>query len=352
MIGSDGMKVSTSILSAEDRVNAVTKLNRTNTSYIHIDVMDGKFVQNNQFNKINEVNSINMVSKYPMDIHLMVSNPYEYVIQYKNMNVEFITFHVEVNGDKEKIINEIKKMGYKVGMAIKPNTDISKLKKYLDKIDMILVMSVEPGKGGQEFIHSTVDKINSIKELIGDRNILLEVDGGINDKTISLVQMVDIVVSGSYVVKSDNYYKAIESLISFKGSVDKTKEKKENFSVDSVNKKQGSFSESLLLLVLIYFIILLLYGIFSIFFGHEYFVLWGEGDLVYGFSAFESVIEYGLFFPLMFMFSFFPLSFFVFGGLLSLIQFIILKFNLSIEKNMLYIAIIIIFFFFVIVSFS
>ncbi len=207
------MKISTSILGANDRVDAVSKLNRTNTSYIHVDVMDGKFVSDTLFDKINLVNSINMVSKYPLDIHLMVENPIEYIEQYKDMNIEFITFHVEVDKDKNEIIDKIHNMGYKVGLSIKPNTDINDLDPYLDKIDMILVMSVEPGMGGQKFINGTVDRIKKVKEIVNSRDILIEVDGGINDETISLVKDVDIVVVGSYITSSDNYYDRIERLL-------------------------------------------------------------------------------------------------------------------------------------------
>ena len=221
------MKVSTSILSCDDRVKAVLELNRTNTSYIHVDVMDGKFVEDVQFDTFEKIHSVNLVSNKPLDIHLMVENPLEYIEQLSNMNIEFVTFHVEVNKNIGKIIKSIHDKGYKVGLAIKPNTDVKVLEKYLDNIDMILVMSVEPGRGGQKFINSSVDKINEVRELIGSRNILIEVDGGINDETIDNVRDVDIVVSGSYIVKSDNYYQAIESLfVKNKDEINDKKNKK------------------------------------------------------------------------------------------------------------------------------
>ena len=207
------MKLSTSILSSENRIESVLKLNKTNTDYIHVDVMDGKFVEDIQFETYEKVHSIHLVSYKSLDIHLMVKSPLGYIEQLSNMNIEFITFHVEINGDKKGVIQSIHDRGYKVGLAIKPGTDIKVLEKYLDDIDMILVMSVEPGKGGQAFLEGTVDRIKMVKELIGSRNILIEVDGGINDKTIDMVRDVDIVVSGSYIVKSDNYYDAIESLL-------------------------------------------------------------------------------------------------------------------------------------------
>ncbi len=206
------MKISTSILSCEDRIKAVLELNRTRSSYIHIDVMDGKFVDNVQFHDFFEIKKINDVSKRRLDIHLMVDNPQKYVEKINDMNIEFITFHVEVEKDIDKIIKSIHDKGYKVGLAIKPETDIKVLEKYLDAIDLILLMSVEPGYGGQKFIESTVDKISNVKRLVGDRNILIEVDGGINDKTICKVSDVDIAVVGSFIINSDDYAKRVEYL--------------------------------------------------------------------------------------------------------------------------------------------
>jgi len=210
------MKVSTSILSSQDRIHCVEMLNHTHTSYIHVDVMDGKFVSDKQFNNVGEIRAINTMSNYPLDVHLMVDNPLEYIEQLSDMNINFVTFHIEIRKNIKKAIKTIHAMGYKAGIALNPDTDIKMLEKYLDDIDLVLVMSVEPGRGGQEFIHTSVEKIDSIRKLIDGRDILIEVDGGINDKTISLVQNVDIVVSGSYIVKSNNYYQRIESLFSVK----------------------------------------------------------------------------------------------------------------------------------------
>ena len=207
------MRISTSILSMEDRVRGVEELNYTNTSYVHVDVMDGKFVSNEQFNDISEIDEINLVSVKPLDVHLMVADPLKYIEKFYNMNIEFITLHVEVLSNIEQIIDKIHYMGYKVGLAIKPMTDMRELSIYLDMIDMILVMSVEPGYGGQKFIPKTVDRIKEIKKLIGNRNILVEVDGGINDTTISLVRDADIVVAGSYIVNSDDYNQRVDSLL-------------------------------------------------------------------------------------------------------------------------------------------
>ena len=124
-------------------------------------------------------------------------------------NPEFITFHYEVNLDIMDIINYIKKFNIKVGLSIKPNTKIEEIIPYLPYLDLVLVMSVEPGLGGQQFIVNSVDKIKKLKELKGD--YLIEVDGGINDSTISLVKDVDIAVIGSYIT-SGNYEEKIKSI--------------------------------------------------------------------------------------------------------------------------------------------
>lgn len=207
------MEISTSILGSKNRIEDIIKLNRTNTSYIHIDVMDGKFVSDIQF-KINEISAVNRVTKYPMDIHLMVNDPISYIAKLKNMNISYITFHLEIRKSKEKIISKIKEMGYKVGLSIKPNTDIEKLKPYLKDIDLILIMSVEPGRGGQKFLDGTIDRIKEVKKLIdeGGYDIKIEVDGGINDETITKLDGVDIAVVGSYIIKGDNYYNRLEKI--------------------------------------------------------------------------------------------------------------------------------------------
>ena len=211
------MQISTSILNSLNREESIKKLNYTKTNYIHIDVMDGLFVSDKQFT-INEIKTLNNISMKKLDIHLMVENPINYVKELSNMKIEYITFHIEVDNNINNIISTIKEKDYKVGLAIKPNTDINLLKPYLDKIDLILVMSVEPGKGGQPFLETTPPRINKIKELIQGKDILIEVDGGITEKTIEKVPNANIAVSGSYIVKSDNYNEKINILLQQKTS--------------------------------------------------------------------------------------------------------------------------------------
>lgn len=213
--GVDDMKIAASVLDCKDRVSGVLELNGTNISYIHIDVMDGKFVPSVQFGNIEEIKTIDMVTGYPMDVHLMVDNPSDYIKVLDNMNIEFITVHLEIGKDKRELFRQIRDLGYKVGLSIKPNTGVRDIEPYLDEVDLVLVMSVEPGLGGQKFIESSVDKIRELRELIdrSGRNILIEVDGGINNETITKIRDIDIAVIGSYITKSDNYYEQVERLI-------------------------------------------------------------------------------------------------------------------------------------------
>ena len=208
------MEISTSILNADDRIEAIVKLNRTNHSYVHVDVMDGNFVSDTQFN-VNEIRAVNVVSNYPLDVHLMVDDPMKYINKLDNLNIKYITFHVEIKKNVSKIISKIKELGYGVGLSIKPDTDIEELVPYINDIDMILVMSVEPGKGGQKFIDKTIDRIKKIKKIIAKNkyNIKIEVDGGIDDKSITMLDGVDIAVVGSYIIKSDNYSSRINKLL-------------------------------------------------------------------------------------------------------------------------------------------
>lgn len=209
------MMISASILDSDNRINSVKLLNKTDVSYIHIDTMDGDFVPSVQFGDIEEIRNIGKVSKYPLDVHLMVSNPDLYIKALNDMNIEFITVHLEIDKDLEEIFSQIRGLGYKVGLSIKPSTDIKIIEPYLKMVDMILLMSVEPGLGGQVFMDSTIDRIKELKTLINSSgcNTLIEVDGGINNETIRYINDADIAVVGSYIIKSDDYKKRVESLL-------------------------------------------------------------------------------------------------------------------------------------------
>lgn len=211
------MEISTSILNAKDRIECVKKLNKTATKYIHIDTMDGIFVPDKQLNTIEEINNISEISEKLLDIHLMVENPIEYIEKLNDSNIEYITFHIEINQDIKTTISKIKEKGYKVGISLNPTTTIETITKYLSEIDLVLIMSVEPGKGGQEFIPETLNKIKELSKIIKENNYQtkIEVDGGIKDYNIKKIKEsgADIAVVGSYITKSNNPQQKIDILI-------------------------------------------------------------------------------------------------------------------------------------------
>ena len=208
------MKISVSILDAVNRYEAVEKLNDTNISYIHIDVMDGKLVNNIQFQDMDEIREISKISKFPLQVHLMVEDASYYVSKFASLNIESITIHLNIKNDIHSVIKEIHNMGYLAGIAVSREEDILKIIPYLKDIDMILVMSVVPGRGGQVFISNTSDKIRYLRNYIIKNHLssVIEVDGGINDKTIKNIDGADIAVVGSYIIKASDYDKQIKSL--------------------------------------------------------------------------------------------------------------------------------------------
>jgi len=204
------LKIATSILSAKDRIECINKLNDTNTDYFHIDVMDGKFVPNFQLPS-NEINELKKYTKKPLDIHLMTDNPEEYIDNIEKSNIEYITIHLEIEKDIDYLIKKIKSLGIKVGLSLKPKTNIDKIDNYINDIDMVLIMSVEPGFGGQQFIEDAFNRIIQIRNKRKD--IIIEVDGGINNSNISKIkEIADIAVVGSYITNSNDYNQAINNL--------------------------------------------------------------------------------------------------------------------------------------------
>lgn len=208
------MKVAVSYLKSKyDLDETIKRINETDADYIHVDVMDGEFVQNKTY-EYEELENILKETNKPLDVHLMVQNPIKYIMNYKSLNPEFITVHSEINKDLNDFIDLIHSYNIKAGISIKPKTTIESIEKYLDKVDNILIMSVEPGKGGQKFLESIVYKIDILNKLKEEKNYnyVISVDGGINNETVKKVQKADFVISGSYICTSDNYQKKINEL--------------------------------------------------------------------------------------------------------------------------------------------
>lgn len=203
-------KVSVSFFNSTNIEDDLINLCATDTDYIHVDVGDGSFIER-KFNPIKVLKDLNGALTKRLDVHFMVEDPTDYINSYSELNCEYITFHCEIKKDILSLLDLVKKYGIKCGLSISPDTDLSFLEPYLDDIDMILIMSVVPGKGGQSFIYSSVDRVKEVKKLIGDRNIVISIDGGINSETSKLVDT-DIVVSGSFVLNSDDIDNSINVL--------------------------------------------------------------------------------------------------------------------------------------------
>lgn len=205
------MKMSGSILKIKDDRNKIEEIVNSGIDYLHLDVMDGIFVDNISL-QYNDCNKMSDLFKIPLDIHLMVKNPINYINDFIKLKPKYISFHIETN-DIDKCIDEIKKSNILVGLAINPNTKLEKILPYLERVDLILVMSVEPGYGGQTFISNSLEKVDFLNEYRIKNNLKfkIEVDGGININNVSKINS-DIVVIGSGITDSNNYKEQVDKI--------------------------------------------------------------------------------------------------------------------------------------------
>ena len=206
-------KISVSFLSSKKIPVDLKKLDVTDADYIHVDIMDGKFVKRKTM-PFREMKHIYKYTSKRLDVHLMVENPSKYIPLYAELNSEYITFHVETNENIVDNLNLIKNYSIKCGLAINPDTPVKELVPYLPYLDLILVMSVFPGEGGQEFILDTEKKLKEVKDLLKSYSldIPINVDGGVNDETKKYCKNADILTSGSYVICSEDFQEKITSL--------------------------------------------------------------------------------------------------------------------------------------------
>lgn len=210
-------KISASILSADFGClgRELERAELSGCDMIHFDVMDGHFVPNISYG-VPVLKSIRRCCRLPFDVHLMISDPLSYIDAFADAGADHITFHQEICGGIDEVIEKIRSRGLTAGISVKPKTPVEAVFPLLDKLDMVLVMTVEPGFGGQGFIYETLEKISALRREADRRGLSLdiEVDGGIALKTAPLVREsgANVLVSGSYLFKAEDMRSAVESL--------------------------------------------------------------------------------------------------------------------------------------------
>ena len=211
------IKIAPSILAADfgNLSRDCDIVNKSNADWFHLDVMDGLFVPNISFG-MPIISSIRKMTKKPLDVHLMIIEPDRYIDKFIEIGSDILTVHIEATTEMNKILDKIKKSSIKSGIAINPDTPINKLYDYIDKVDLICLMGVHAGFGGQKFIEKTFDRLIELKSLINlkDSSAVIEIDGGVDNTNCKKLKSLgaDVLVAGSYVFKSSDINIAIDSL--------------------------------------------------------------------------------------------------------------------------------------------
>ena len=210
-------KVAPSVLSADfgNLNKEIQLINKSSAYSIHVDVMDGVFVPNISFGQP-IVKTLSLISNKPLDVHLMIVDPIKFIDEFVFDNTLNITIHYESTNKIEETLNYIKSKNIKSGLAIKPNTEIDEIESYIQKVDILCLMSVNPGFSGQNFIENTYTKLKQLRKLIEKKKLstLIQIDGGVNNTNAKKLFRLgaDILVSGNYIFKSANPNKVIEYL--------------------------------------------------------------------------------------------------------------------------------------------